>query len=320
MSARWIFGRMSPAGSAARLTVLIFHRVLPVRDPLLEHEPDADWFELQMQWVKRWFNVLPLGEAVHRMRTGSLPARAAAITFDDGYADNYTIALPILRRLGLTATIFVTTGYLDGGQMWNDKVVDVIRKAKAPNLDLSSLGLGVYPVETIEARQRSRDRLLGDLKYMEPSKRLRLTDQVAALADVKTSGGLMLTSGQVRLLAEAGMTIGAHTVSHPILARVDERQARSEMIQSKERLEFLLGSKIDLFAYPNGKPGTDYTALHAQLARLAGFSAAVSTGWGAASSSSDQFQIPRFTPWDRTGLRYALRLARNLRRNVVVAH
>lgn len=320
MSARWVFSRLSPAGAKARLTVLIFHRVLPEADPLLAGEPDAIWFETQMRWVKDWFNVLPLAEAIERLRSASLPARAAAITFDDGYADNCTVALPILRRFGLTATVFVATGYLDGGQMWNDTVIDAMRRAKGPKLDLSSLKLSVYPVATLHDRLDSLNRLLSDLKYMEPDQRTRLAGDVAALAGVEPSPNIMLTSEQVRVLAEAGVTIGAHTVSHPILARVEEQQARSEMIQSKQRLEAIIGRKVDLFAYPNGKPGTDYTATHVQLAREAGFCAAVSTGWGTATKRSDIFQIPRFTPWDRFGLRYAMRLVRNMRHEVTVAH
>ncbi len=320
MSARWLFNILSPAGVSARLTVLIFHRVLAEPDPLFPGEPDAVRFETQMRWLKNWFNVLPLAEAVERLRTGSLPARAAAITFDDGYADNCTVALPILRRAGLPATFFIATGYLDGGRMWNDTVIDVMRRAKGPDLDLIPLKLGRYPVGTLEDRRHSLGQLLGKLKYLEPGVRERLANEVAVAAHIQPPRDLMLTAGQVRTLAESGMTIGAHTVSHPILSRVDEQQARTEMTQSKQQLEAITGSTVTLFAYPNGKPGTDYTAAHVRLAHEAGFAAAVSTGWGAATKECDIFQIPRFTPWDRTGWRYALRLARNMHHAVAVVH
>lgn len=319
MSPRWFFNRLSPAGPRARLTVLIFHRVLSAPDPLLPGEPDAAWFETQMGWIKDWFNVLPLGEAIERLCAQALPARAASITFDDGYADNCTIALPILQKTGLCATFFVATGYLDGGQMWNDKVIDVVRNATGPKLNLSALNLGEYSVATIGDRRRSLEHLLNALKYLEPAQRESLAANLAVAADIETSSGLMLTTDQVRTLANSGMTIGAHTVSHPILARVSDAAAISEMVQSKERLEGIIGRSVDLFAYPNGKPGTDYTATHAQLAREAGFSGAVSTGWGAATGGSDVFQLPRFTPWDTTALRYALRLTKNLRHAVVTA-
>jgi peptidoglycan/xylan/chitin deacetylase (PgdA/CDA1 family) len=320
MSARLMFNVLSPAGANARLTVLIFHRVLPKPDLLFPGEPDAARFQEQMEWLKAWFNVLPLSEAVERLRAGSLPARAAAITFDDGYADNLTVALPILRHAGLSATFFIAAGYLDGGRMWNDTVIDVIRNAEGPDLDLSKLNLGRYAINTIEDRRRSLGQLLGKLKYLEPTQRNDLAAALAGTANIHPPCDLMLTPAQVRSLAEAGMTIGAHTLSHPILSSVPEHEARAEMTGSKERLEAITGRRISLFAYPNGKPGIDYTGTHVRLAREVGFDAACSTGWGAAKNGCDIFQIPRFTPWDRPPWRYALRLARNMRQDVTIAH
>ena len=88
----------APAGPDARLTVLLYHRVLPTSDPLLPAEPDAVLFDSQMALLARIFNVLPLEEALSKLRRGELPARALSITFDDGYADNLDVAVPILQR------------------------------------------------------------------------------------------------------------------------------------------------------------------------------------------------------------------------------
>ena len=100
-----------------------------------------------MRWIRSWFNVLPLALAVERLRQGDLPARALAITFDDGYADNAEVAAPILERLGLPATFFVTTGFLQGGCMWNDRVIEALRNCAADELDLSELGLGTLDLQ-----------------------------------------------------------------------------------------------------------------------------------------------------------------------------
>lgn len=313
MSAQWMFNMLSPAGARARLTVLIYHRVLADPDSLFPNEPDAFFFEKQMRWIQRWFNVLPLSEAVERLGTGRLPARAAAITFDDGYANNCTVALPILRRLCLPATFFIATGYLNGGRMWNDTVIDVVRRAKGPELDLAALDIGRFSILTLEDRRRSLDELLGKLKYLEPGHRERLVDEIAETVNIQPPNDLMLTSDQVRILSDAEMTIGAHTVSHPILSRVSSNSARDEMIQSKQQLETITGREVTLFAYPNGKPGKDYNASHALIAREVGFAAAVSTGLGAATRRDDIFQIPRFTPWDISKSRFSLRLALNMR-------
>src|SRR5262245_43246607 len=100
---RWL----APAGERSRLTILIFHRVCARADPLFPDELDVASFESRMVWVKRWFNVIPLSEAIDGLRGGQLPERPLAVTFDDGYANNAKLAAPILGRLGLPATFFI---------------------------------------------------------------------------------------------------------------------------------------------------------------------------------------------------------------------
>jgi len=107
---RQVFSLTSPSGRNGRLSTFIFHRVTATRDKVLDWDPDAQEFERMMGWIKNWFNVLPLDEAIVRLKHGDLPQRAAAITFDDGYADNFTTALPILKAHGLSATFFIATG------------------------------------------------------------------------------------------------------------------------------------------------------------------------------------------------------------------
>ena len=313
MLLRLLLDALAPAGPGAPLSVLIFHRVRPAIDPLFPGEPDAGRFEQQLRWVKDWFRVLPLPEAVKGLREGSLPARPLCITFDDGYADNATLALPILRRLGLTATFFIATGYLNGGRMWNDTIIEAVRGAPGPDLDLSDLDLDVLPISDVPAKRAAIHGLLTRLKHLPVTERQRKTDAVAERAGTARPGDLMLTDGQVREIRAAGMTIGAHTVTHPILAKLDDDSARREIAESKTYLEALLDEPVRLFAYPNGKPVQDYNAAHVAMARELGFEAALSTAAGVGHHGCDLFQIPRFTPWDRARSRYGLRLALNVR-------
>jgi peptidoglycan/xylan/chitin deacetylase (PgdA/CDA1 family) len=294
------------------LSVLAYHRVLPERDALLAGEPHAEEFEHRMRWVKANFNVLPLIEAAHALKQDRLPKRALCITFDDGYADNFTVAAPILRRLGLPATFFVTTGYLDGGCMFNDVVIEAVRHAGSVELDLDDLGLGRHPLGSYEQRIRAVHRVLVRLKYFEVECRARVAREISRRAGGRVRTDLMMTSEQVRALRAAGMEIGAHTMSHPILADIPLAQARHEMAASRARLEQITGAPVRLFAYPNGIPRRDYYGEHAALARDLGFDAAVSAAWGAARAGDDLYQIPRFTPWDRADWRFGLRLAQNL--------
>ena len=101
---------LSPGGRRGRLSILIYHRVLARDDPFAPWGIGAEGFTAQMAALRNHFNVIPLSEAIARLRSGSLPPRAAAVTFDDGYRDNLTVALPILRRYGIPATVFVASG------------------------------------------------------------------------------------------------------------------------------------------------------------------------------------------------------------------
>jgi peptidoglycan/xylan/chitin deacetylase (PgdA/CDA1 family) len=317
MLIRTALGMASPGGTRGRLSILIFHRVLPQVDPLFPQEMDAQRFDVLCGWLAAWFNVLPLDQAVRRLKEGSLPQRALAITFDDGYADNHDVAMPILKKHGLCATFFIATGFLDGGRMWNDTVIESVRLTPQGALPLQQLGvsgLSEMAVRTVADKKNAITQIIRAIKYLPVPQRLALTQELAALAQVTPPSDLMMTSAQVRAMRRAGMQIGAHTVSHPILAKLSEDEAREEILRGKHQLEDLLDEPITLFAYPNGKPGEDYAPLNVQIVKDLGFEAAVSTAWGASNAQTDLFQIPRFTPWDRSPWRFALRMMANLTR------
>lgn len=306
------FTLLSPSGHHAKLSILIFHRVLPSIDPLFPDEPDVERFDTLMRWVVDWFNVLQLDEAVSRLRNGTLPARAAAITFDDGYADNYLHALPVLQRYRLPATFFISTGFLDGGRMWNDTLIESVRKASVESFDAMVPGVPHAFVRTSDEKRKYLARLIPAIKHLPPGERDGAVAKVADAARAHLPDDLMLSSGQVRALRSAGMLIGGHTVSHPILAATDDVWARREIAEGKEVLEGILGERVGLFAYPNGKLGSDYDRRHVEMVKSVGFDAAVSTHWGVNTAAADPFQLNRFTPWDRSRTRFGLRMLRKL--------
>lgn len=311
---RFAANRLAPAGPNGRLSILIYHRVLARTDPLFPNEVTADSFDDQMHRLKSAFNVIPLPDAVAMLKSGRLPARAASITFDDGYADNLTLALPILQRHGLHATFFIATSYLNGGRMFNDTVIEAVRNCPHATLDLNSLGLGAWQVDSDAAKTAAIEGLLPKVKYLPLGTR---EDTVARIAELAGCGelpnDLMMTSKQLKALHGAGMEIGGHTARHPILASLDDDAAKKEIADGKHQLESLLGASTRLFAFPNGKPGKDYRPEQAAIVRELGFDAAVSTAWGAASSSHDPFQLPRFTPWSPKRSRFVPMLLSNLR-------
>lgn len=318
--ARALLQFFSPGGRRGRLSILIYHRVLAQADPLFPEGGDMESFDQQMGLLTDCFRVIPLADAVRGLRSGSLPARAACITFDDGYADNAEIALPILQKHGIPATFFVSSGVLDGGRMWNDTVIELVRCAPGNTLDLGGLNLGSFPIETIMQRRHAIDRLIGALKHLPPASRQSRIDQMCSVISVNLPDNLMMTSEQIRLLHGAGMEIGGHTVFHPILASTEKSAARAEIANGKEMLEGIICAPVRFFAYPNGKPERDYLPEHVAMIRELGFEAAVSTAYGAARPGDDLYQLPRFTPWDRGGqVRFVFRMIQNMLRNTEVA-
>lgn len=308
---------LSPGGAGGKLSILIFHRVLPQPDPLYPDEMHAARFDELCGWLSAWFNVLPLDHAVDALQRGRLPPRALAITFDDGYADNAEVALPLLQRHRLPATFFVATGFLDGGIMWNDVIVESIRRCPHERVELPAvdgMSLGEWALSDFVQRRAAIRHAIDRVKYLPMSQRLEFVQALAQACSSAVPCDLMMSSAQVRRLVDCGMTVGGHTVSHPILARIDDATARREIADGRERLRALTGTAVDLFAYPNGKPGADYGPLAVDTVRSLGFRAAVSTSWGWADAGTDHFQLPRFTPWDQKKWAFGLRMAANLRR------
>lgn len=302
-------------GNSKRLTVLIFHRVLPEVDPLSPDEMHASRFDALVGRLVQFFRVLPMDEALRRLQAGTLPSRALAITFDDGYADNFTIACPILVRHGVKATFFVASGFMDGGIMWNDVAREALRGFEGDHLDLEWLELGSCSVATSAERHQLTEVLLPKLKYLTPAGRrtalARLVEQTRA--EIPTD--LMMSTSQLQGLQAAGMEIGGHTMDHPILAVIPEDDARQQIADNRAHLARLLGRAPRYFAYPNGRPEQDYQAVHARMAREIGYEAAFTTSYGSAGPESGLFELPRFTPWDKDPLRFTLRLGHNFFRS-----
>lgn len=308
---RFAAQRLSPAGRRARLTILIYHRVLATPDALQPEILDSDAFNAQLRLLSACFNVLPLAKAVDALKHDTLPARSACITFDDGYADNLTQALPVLQKNRLHATFFIATDYLDGGRMFNDTVIEAVRRAPDGEHDLQ--GFGRYRFASMDDRVSAIRNILPKVKYLPPLERAERAAEIARqLGCGVLPADLMMTTGQLRLLHAAGMEIGAHTASHPILTRLPDADAMDDILCGKQRLEHLLKNGIRLFAYPNGRPGQDYLAVHVAMLREIGFAGAVSTASGVATRETDPYQLPRFSPWSRNQTRATLMLLRNL--------
>ncbi len=305
---RWL----APAGARGRLLVFIFHRVLAAEDALRPGEPETHRFDRIVGFLTQQFRVLALADAAEALARDRLPAAAACITFDDGYADNLTLAAPILQRHGATATVFVATAYSDGRRMWNDSLIEAVRALPPGEVDWREFGLDVAAVDDDASRRRLIATALPKLKTLPPDERAAITDLIARRAAVPSAPPLMMSREQLRAWRGMGFDVGGHTVSHPILSRLSDAAAGNEIGAGREQLAQWLGEPPRAFAYPNGVPGRDYGARDVALVRGAGYACAVTTARGAADRGTDPYQLPRFTPWDRRMWAFGLRCAQTL--------
>ena len=300
-SASWLARLLSPAGSRGRLAVFCYHQVLESADPLRAGEPTSEQFDDDLETITDYFNVLPLPEAAHLLREGRLPERAAAITFDDGYRNNYTQAMPILERRKLPATFYIATGMIEDGVMWNDLIINAIGACTADKLTHQLENCG-HAIDDIALRRQRIPEILGALKYRPLAERL---EQAKEFYFSNTGHDelprLMMNKTEVNHMSKRGFDIGAHTVRHPILATLDDKVARDEIFQSRDWLHDATGQQPVSFAYPNGIPERDFTERDAALVEEAGFDTAVTTQWALATSHSNDFRIPRVGPWWRQG-------------------
>jgi peptidoglycan/xylan/chitin deacetylase (PgdA/CDA1 family) len=297
------------ARSRPRLPILTFHRVNDDDDPFMPSLPTGV-FARQMAHVARHYRVLSVENLAAQLQGGRAPRNALALTFDDGYRDNFTHAAPILKRLGLPATIFLVTGYIGTPKaMWFDRVAMAFKIATVGRV---AIGNGrVLPLGTVRDRLAALDAALAHLKLLPDEERRTAVDRLIAAL---TPGGperpkrLMLSWDEVAALRGLGFSVGAHTVTHPILSRLAPARASEEIHGSKAAIEKVLGEPVRAFAYPNGGAG-DYDETAKGLVREAGFSCAVTTRRGLNDTDTPVLELRRGGPWEHHLPTYACKLA-----------
>jgi peptidoglycan/xylan/chitin deacetylase (PgdA/CDA1 family) len=278
----------------SRAVILMYHRVLPSEeaerlnvDPSMLVTPAT--FRKNLDWLADSFQVLSLDEIVSRLSDGrSLPRGACAITFDDGWRDNYEHALPELERRQLPATVFLVTSRVGTlGAFWPDRVcrrlaaVEPVERARlaarlgAPgSRDLVSESIAALKCRSEAERRERLDEVLGD-ESEQPSNERELLDWDEAAQ-----------------MAAAGIALEAHGATHALLTGLPDDAVAQELRDCKQALLERGYGQGALLAYPNGS----HNARARELAREAGFRAAVTVERGIATSSCDPFALPRVMP------------------------
>jgi peptidoglycan/xylan/chitin deacetylase (PgdA/CDA1 family) len=300
---RWLFGvgayhavrTLSPSRG---LAILRYHAVCgpegyAYADPTICVTPSA--FERHVAYLTSRYRVLPLPEAVRCLNAGNtLPANTVCITFDDGYADNLDAAR-VLHRYGASGTFYITAGCLAGEQpFWPAEIRALVARVTTPDIRLTSTGKEVVIPCANDAQRKTAIRTLAKLfKGNSIPVRERLRDELRRATATGSLPSPMLTWDQLREMHALGMTVGAHTVTHPNLPNAGLADAWGEIAGAKARLETEIDAPVTMFSYPNGGAERYMTEEIVHLVQKAGYEAATTSWNGLASPASDLFALER---------------------------
>jgi len=287
-----------------RVTILTYHGVIGGTSDYeyLNHNfISAESFDAQMRYVAEHYQPIALHELVRFYREGRTPPRRSlAVTFDDGFANNFTVAFPILRRHRVPFTVFVTTSLLDvrGELLWTDRAKRALYLCTRTSVVLPLDGIDVaLDLSSPAARVNACRDVLGRMKRLPPAMRqaaLQTVDGVCGrppIEEHERERYEFLSWQQVKQMAEAGVEFGSHTVSHPILATLDSDALDMELTRSKQRIEAMLQRECYALAYPNGSPA-DFGVREKTALRQTGYLCGLSLK-GTLNDRPDLFELDR---------------------------
>jgi peptidoglycan/xylan/chitin deacetylase (PgdA/CDA1 family) len=279
----------------------MYHGILDRPDPYAIAGISLSMFTAQVVMLSRFGSVLALDDILDRVSRGEpLPRRCVALTFDDGYGSVHSLGAPLLRRYHLPATCYVSVQGIERGVLWPDLLRWLLRVTSTTRVELDTLpgdAPRVFQWRTIAERVAVIRALETRLKSTPDRAKWRVLDELGW----KLLGGaferaaaprVMLSWDELGALAHDGFAIGGHTTTHPILTRVSEAEARSEIVGCRERLERALGVPVKHFAYPNGGPG-DFSPAIRRLVETAGYQTACTAIPGYNEPTGDRFALKR---------------------------
>jgi peptidoglycan/xylan/chitin deacetylase (PgdA/CDA1 family) len=251
-------------------------------------------FSDQLRLLRRLGHVVDLKRALSDLAEGrSLPSRAVALTFDDGYRDSLTIATPLLRELELPATFFLIPNVLSGTTVpWWEVLSRAFQETSHSSLDWDNETFAL----TAAVRRSSYDAVCARLKRLDEMERQSavgdLVDRLEPEHPVDVSG-LFLDWDGARELVRQGITIGAHSLDHAILANESPEAQRTNLSTARRDLQDQLEVEVDLLAYPNGGP-EDFDAVTQAAAQEAGYRCGITTIPGLNSASTSMYGLRRY--------------------------
>ncbi len=289
-------GRRLRRVDGSRYAILCYHRVGTEGVPLFSTLPPAV-FEAQMRFLRRHYRLVSLDQLYSELQEPASRGQAVAVTFDDGYADTYHNAFPILKRYQVPATVFLIVGSIETGEVaWYDKTFLALKVYPGATLEIELDRIRRFTLDSPAARLSAAMQINQWLRTVPERRRRefcaaferRFAMPPAALA------GRMLNWTQVREMRDAGIAFGSHTMHHPAVSRLEETEAEEELGMSRHLLEERLGTPAPDFAFPFGKPADCGPSACAQLAAY-GYRGAVTTSYGLNTPGANPYALRRIS-------------------------
>jgi peptidoglycan/xylan/chitin deacetylase (PgdA/CDA1 family) len=312
-----VYGLIRRTRPNQRVAILRYHAVCgpegyEYADPHICVSVDA--FRTHVEYLAGHYAVISLDDAVKALRgERSLPDNAVVLTFDDGYADNL-VAARILHEHHATATFYLTADCLAGGKpFWPSEVRQIVPRLAGPALRLELLDRKFeWPLGDADHREAAIQGVTRLYKSVTIPQREVLRVQLRALAGIERPlPSPMLTWDEVREMQRLGMSMGAHTLTHPNLPSAGLIDATAEIVGAKRRLEQELGTEVTQFSYPNGGAETYYNEDLRRAVREAGYLGSATSRNGFAGPGSDPYALKRIQVAERVeDLAFALEVER----------
>ncbi len=282
--------------------IINYHRFFRDLDGVIDIEPTVTHlvsdFEKELKFLKRYFDVVSLDEVAAALRAGEAFTRSTvAITIDDGFRDNFELAFPLLKKYDIPATIFLTAGLIGTNKrIWVDQLADMI-----------FAGSGSFQEKRLTYYAALKR--LKDMPLDERDRYLKQAEERVAPESGKEA--VMLDWQQVREMAGARISFGAHTLTHPILTHMPLEDAKKEILESKKTIEQEAGVKVRHFAYPNGRP-KDFNEKLREYCKETGFESISTCDFGANRLPSDVWALKRVGSYVPLSL-FAMNLLRSFK-------
>lgn len=308
--------------------ILLYHRIVDDNTKYLDKGPGMHHhirdFEQEIPYLKKHYQVLTMDEVVAQLKSGrGFDRPTVAITFDDGYRDNYTLAYPVLKKYKVPVTIYLTTSLIGTDERtWTDQIEHAFLQTDRDYFVMSEpSGEEKISIKTNEERRAICIEVTSKLKSVPDMRRKELLADI--FENLGLNGGSPLKQGQrmmlswdeVKEMAANKITFGSHSHTHPILSKMPLEEAKEEILISKKFIEEQLGSEVKHFAYPNGR-AEDFSEELGEYCREIGFESVVAVIYGVNTSRDNNVgtlrRITATAPvWLAAGEMLKLNLSKN---------